>query len=81
MAKQTITKLVDDIDGGAAHETVKFGLDGHDYEIDLSSKNAKKLRTEFAAYIENGSRVTTARGSAGRGGRGGVNGGDRPQRG
>lgn len=58
MAKQTITKLVDDLDGGVAHETVTFGLDGHAYEIDLSSKNAKKLRSELATYIESGSRVS-----------------------
>jgi hypothetical protein len=42
MAKETVTRLLDDLDGGVAHETVKFALDGHSYEIDLSSKNAKK---------------------------------------
>ena len=61
MAKETITRLVDDLDGGAAHETVKFGLDGQLYEIDLSSKNAKKLRNELAAYMEGGSRVSHRR--------------------
>ena len=69
MAKQTITKLVDDLDGGVAHETIIFGLDGHRYEIDLSSKNAKKLRSELAAYVAHGSRVTN-RGTDGRGARG-----------
>jgi len=49
---------VDDLDGGVAHETVKFGLDGHTYEIDLSSKNAKKLRSELALFVEHGNRVT-----------------------
>ena len=70
MAKETITRLVDDLDGEAAHETVKFGLDGHLYEIDLSSKNAKKLRAELATFVEHSSRVsgrTTA--PARRGGR------------
>jgi hypothetical protein len=57
LAKKTITKLVDDIDGGEAHETVKFGLDGYHYEIDLSTKNATKLRTALSAYVERGSRV------------------------
>lgn len=72
MARETITRLVDDIDGGVAHETVKFGLDGFAYEIDLSSRNAKKLRNELAAYVEKGTRVSqrtlvgTAR-SSGRG--------------
>ena len=58
MARETITRLVDDLDGGAAHETVTFGLDGHFYEIDLSSRHAKKLRSELAVYVENGSRVS-----------------------
>jgi nucleoid-associated protein Lsr2 len=58
MAKETVTRLVDDLDGGVAHETVKFGLDGHQYEIDLSSKNAKKLRAELAAFVEHGSRLS-----------------------
>jgi hypothetical protein len=70
MAKETVTRLVDDLDGGIAHETVTFGLDGHLYEIDLSSKNAKKLRSELAMFVEHGSRVSTrAVGSARRGGR------------
>jgi nucleoid-associated protein Lsr2 len=59
MAKETVTKLVDDLDGGVAHETVKFGLDGQLFEIDLSSKNAKKLRSELAPFIEHGTRVST----------------------
>jgi hypothetical protein len=70
MARETITRLVDDLDGGVAHETVKFGLDGQLYEIDLSSKNAKKLRSELATYVEHGSRVSNrAVAGAARGGR------------
>ncbi len=44
MAKQVITVLTDDIDGGEADRTVEFGLDGVRYTIDLSEKNAGKLR-------------------------------------
>jgi nucleoid-associated protein Lsr2 len=58
MARETVIKLVDDLDGGVAHETVRFGLDGQAYEIDLSSRNAKKLRTELALFVEHGSRVS-----------------------
>ena len=43
MAKQIIHKLVDDLDGGDAEETVKFALDGIQYEIDLSEENAARL--------------------------------------
>jgi hypothetical protein len=70
MARETITRLVDDLDGGVAHETVRFGLDGRLYEIDLSSKNAKKLRSELASYVERGSRITSRTPPAGRRGRG-----------
>jgi hypothetical protein len=70
MAKETVTKLIDDLDGGVAHETVKFGLDGQLYEIELSSKNAKKLRTELAVFVERGTRIRDQRPGAGRGRRG-----------
>jgi hypothetical protein len=65
MAKETVTKLIDDLDGGVAAETVKFALDGHSYEIDLSAKNAKKLRTELAGYIEHSIRVRHQPGRSG----------------
>ncbi|MEU7171474.1 MULTISPECIES: histone-like nucleoid-structuring protein Lsr2 [Micromonospora] len=61
MAKQIIHKLVDDLDGGDADETVRFALDGVNYEIDLSVANAKNLREVFAPYTANGTKV--ARGS------------------
>jgi hypothetical protein len=70
VAKETITKLIDDLDGGEAHETVKFALDGHSYEIDLSTKNATKLRNALTMYVDNGTRVSGRMGSAvGRAGR------------
>src|SRR6201982_4246771 len=52
MAQKVQVLLVDDIDGSEATETVSFGLDGAAYEIDLSSGNAGKLRTELAQYVE-----------------------------
>src|SRR5690242_10945219 len=58
VARETITKLIDDLDGGEALETVKFGLDGHSYEIDLSAKNATRLRTALAPYVEVGTRIS-----------------------
>lgn len=57
MAKRTIHVLIDDIDGGDADETVKFALDGNQYEIDLSKKNAAKLREAFSAYVAAGTKV------------------------
>lgn len=67
MVKQIIHKLVDDLDGGDAEETVKFALDGIQYEIDLSKSNADKLRELFAPYVGAGSKV--ARGGVVVGGR------------
>ena len=60
MARQTITRLVDDLDGSEAQETVKFALDGRSYEIDLSAKNAAKLRAALGTYIDNGTRLGRA---------------------
>jgi hypothetical protein len=58
MAKKVIVTLVDDFDGeGVADETVEFGLDGVSYEIDLSAKNAAKLRTDLKRWVEAGRRV------------------------
>lgn len=57
MAKRTIHVLVDDIDGGEADETVKFALDGNQYEIDLSSKNAAKIRDVLAPFVAAGNKI------------------------
>jgi hypothetical protein len=57
MAKRTVHMLIDDLDGGEADETVRFAIDGVEYEIDLSTKNATKLRDALSTYIEAGSRV------------------------
>jgi Lsr2 len=67
MAKQVVTVLTDDLDGAAADRTVEFGLDGVNYTIDLSDKNAGKLRKALDPYITAGHRL--GRGpSDGRGG-------------
>ena len=51
MAQRVQIILEDDYDGGEADETVSFALDGAEYEIDLSSDNANKLRDELAVWI------------------------------
>jgi hypothetical protein len=57
MATRTVTQLLDDITGQAADETVSFGLDGVDYEIDVNKKNAAALRKAFAPFQEAARRV------------------------
>lgn len=61
MARETIVRLVDDLDGGAADETVSFSLDGAAYEIDLSAENAKKLRDSLSAFVEHSRRAGSAK--------------------
>ena len=63
MAQRTTVVLTDDVDGGEASETVRFGLEGTHYEIDLSSENAEKLRRALSPYVEHGRRVGGRRGS------------------
>lgn len=60
MAQIREIRLIDDLDGEAADETVEFGIDGKNYEIDLSKENAARLRDALASY------VAGARRSAGR---------------
>jgi hypothetical protein len=47
-----VVSLVDDLDGGPADETVRFGINGSQYEIDLSEKNANKLRQRMAPFVD-----------------------------
>jgi hypothetical protein len=56
MARKLVVDLVDDIDGGKADETLKFGLDGMLYEIDLSAKRAEQLRSALAKYVSHARR-------------------------
>ena len=67
MATKTMIVLEDDYEGGKADETVRFGLDGATYEIDLSDKNADKLRKALSPFLEaarrTGGRSATKRGS------------------
>ena len=55
--KKQITQLVDDLDGSVIEHggsTVKFALEGRNYEIDLSSSNAERLRAALAPFIAAG---------------------------
>jgi hypothetical protein len=58
-------RLIDDLDGEAADETVEFGVDGKSYEIDLSKDNAERLRDALAAFV-GAARRSAAGGGSGR---------------
>jgi Lsr2 len=57
MATKVLTTLQDDIDGSDAAETVRFALDGVEWEIDLSERNANRLRNSLSDFITHGRKV------------------------
>ena len=52
MAQKIQTLLIDDLDGSEAEGTVRFGLDGAEYEIDLNAGHAQALRDGLARYVQ-----------------------------
>jgi hypothetical protein len=60
VAQRHIVRLIDDITGDDAAETVTFALDGARYEIDLSAENAARLRDALAVYIASARRTARA---------------------
>ena len=52
MAQKIQTLFIDDLDGSEAESTVRFGLDGAEYEIDLNAKHAEGLRKVLEHYVE-----------------------------
>lgn len=67
MAQVKEVRLIDDLDGDSADETVEFGIDGRTYEIDLSSGNAGRLRDALAQYVASARRTATTAGARRRG--------------
>jgi hypothetical protein len=63
---KTVVELTDDIDGGKADQTVSFGFDGVNYEIDLSKKNSTAFQKALKPYLEAARKVrsTSGRGAA-----------------
>ena len=59
MTKKIHVHLIDDLDASEASETLRFEVDGRPYEIDLSSDNAQKFRSEIAPYIRHARRVVS----------------------
>ena len=66
MAQKITTLFIDDIDGGAAEGTVRFALDGTEYEIDLNAKHSEELRSALGRYVSHARKVGGASRRAGR---------------
>ena len=69
MAQKIQVLLLDDLDGSEAEGTVRFGLDGIDYEIDLNAEHAQALRDALARYVRAARRAGGAARRPARGGR------------
>lgn len=61
MAQKVSIVLIDDLDESEAVETVSFGLDGTNYEIDLNEKHASDLRNALSLYVAEARKVAGAR--------------------
>ena len=57
MAQKIQTLFIDDLDGGEAAGTIRFGLDGTEYEIDLSDKHNDDLRKAIEKYVAHARKV------------------------
>jgi nucleoid-associated protein Lsr2 len=61
VAQKIQTLFVDDLDGSQADGTVRFGLDGTEYEIDLNAGHAQALRDALARYVKAARRAGAGR--------------------
>jgi Lsr2 len=64
VAQRTQILYVDDLDGSQAEGTVRFGLDGADYEIDLSKKHADQFAREIGPYLAAARKLPSSRRAA-----------------
>jgi Lsr2 len=62
MATRVVTELHDDIDGSDATQTDRFAVDGIKCEIDLSDRNANRLRDCFEEFVGHARKVDGGRG-------------------
>ncbi len=74
MAQKIQILFIDDLDGSAAEGTVRFGLDGTEYEIDLNARHARELRDALTRYVNAARRVGSSARKPARGSRGPVGG-------
>jgi hypothetical protein len=61
MTVQTIQKLIDDIDGSPAEQTVEFSFLGTHYEIDLNDKHTEQMRKALQPWLASARRAKGVR--------------------
>lgn len=64
MARKVTVALEDDLDGTPADETVRFGVGGSEFEIDLNQKNARKFRKQLGPFVEHARKAGRGRRAA-----------------
>ena len=67
VAQKVQTLFIDDIDGGEAEGTVRFALDGTEYEIDLNAMHTEELRSALGKYVTHARKVGAGSRRGGRG--------------
>lgn len=63
MAKKQVVQFIDDLDGKVLDEfeTVRWGLDGKQYEFDTSPQHADKFRSSLEKYLTASRKVGSVR--------------------
>jgi hypothetical protein len=49
---EMVISMTDETDGSQAEEKIRFGLDGAEFELNLSIAHAEELRQTLAPYIK-----------------------------
>jgi hypothetical protein len=57
VARKVIVEMADDLDGSRATQTIRFGFQGVEYELDLNDENANEMTHWLEHYISHARRV------------------------
>lgn len=68
MARITVVEVVDDLSGKVLTdpETIRFGIDGSEYQLETSQESAEELRSLLGEYAKVSRKRTTRRSDAAR---------------
>ncbi len=72
MARKETVHLIDDLDGSEATTSLTFAVDGVEYAIDLSEKNAAKFYKALGRYVHAAHPVRRPRATRRTGAKGGA---------
>jgi hypothetical protein len=57
VARKVVVQMADDLDGSPATQTIRFGFQGVEYELDLNDENAAEMTHWLENYISHARRV------------------------